>query len=252
MSKIHNTRIVGKVLLEFDHLESTNAYTRSLLQKRPIDEGTVVLARDQSKGRGQLGTTWQSKPGKNLTLSIVLKPQSLAISDQFRLNKIIALAVRETVLEYFPEKVMIKWPNDILIDDKKVAGILIQNILKGSHVNTVIAGIGLNVNQLDFGPSLPTATSLAQLLGREMNLPEVLQILLQKVDTYYRYLQLNPTYTDDEYHAHLYLRGIKSSFDTLEGSRFHGTICAVDSRGRLEVRVNDELKYFTLKEIKFA
>lgn len=252
MSKIHNTRIVGKVLLEFDHLESTNAYARSLLQQRPVAEGTVIIAKDQSKGRGQLGTTWQSTPGKNLTLSIVLKPQFLAISDQFRLNKVIALAVREAILEYIPEEVKIKWPNDLMINGKKVAGILIQNILKGSHVNTVIAGIGLNVNQLDFGRLLPTATSLAQLLGKEVNLDEVLQTLLEKVDTFYEFLQLNPTYIDDEYHVHLYLRGIKSLFDTQEGSRFHGTICAVDSRGRLEVRVEDELKYFTLKEIKFA
>lgn len=252
MSKIHNTRIVGKVLLEFDHLESTNAYARALLQQSPLEEGTVVLARDQSKGRGQLGTTWDSEPGKNLTLSIVLNPHFLAISDQFRLNKIVALSVREAIMEYIPDEVKIKWPNDILINEKKVAGILIQNILKGSTVHTVIAGIGLNVNQQDFGPSLLTATSLSQLLGNTLDLDEVLQTLLEKLDRYYELLELYPTRIDDVYHEHLYLRGIESMFFTPDSSRFIGTIRTVDAQGRLEVIVKNELKYFTLKEIKFA
>ncbi len=252
MSKIHNTRIVGKVLLEFDHLESTNAYARSLLRESPVKEGTVVLARDQSRGRGQLGTTWVSEPGKNLTLSIILKPQFLSISDQFRLNKIISLAVRKTIMVLCPENAMIKWPNDIMVRGKKVAGILIQNTLKGSQINTVIAGIGLNVNQQDFGPSLHTATSLSQILGRSIDLNKVLQTLLEQVDIYYLVLEMNPGLIDDEYHEHLYLRGIKSLFNKADGSQFFGSITAVDPQGRLEVLVDHESKYFTLKEIKFA
>ncbi|MBK9336717.1 MAG: biotin--[acetyl-CoA-carboxylase] ligase [Lewinellaceae bacterium] len=130
-----NTLFIGKVYHRFDALPSTNDYARELLAKSKPPEGTVLRAASQSAGRGQYGSRWLSAAGQNLTLSIILYPKWLQVAEQFRLSEAVALAVRDTVVAALPHAsgagVLIKWPNDVYLSDRKIAGILIQNALNG-------------------------------------------------------------------------------------------------------------------------
>lgn len=151
---LENTVFLGKELIHLDRVDSTNTYLKELLNsdKRP-NEGLLVFAEDQFAGKGQLGATWKSELGENIAVSILFSPTFLEPKQIFYFNKAIALAVRDCV-EYFmgkqPEqkiKVSIKWPNDILVGDRKVAGVLIENIFRANTIENSIVGIGINVNQ---------------------------------------------------------------------------------------------------------
>jgi BirA family biotin operon repressor/biotin-[acetyl-CoA-carboxylase] ligase len=138
-------------LIEKKSLESTNNYAKEILSKDFLPEGSMILTRIQKNGRGTGDNKWESEAGKNLTVSFVLYPLFLQIKDQFVLNMSISLAVYDFVKGYIPNnEVKIRWPNDIYIDDKKVAGLLIENSIQGSEFCQSIAGIGININQETF------------------------------------------------------------------------------------------------------
>lgn len=148
-------------------------------------EGTVIIADEQIEGRGQRSNLWLTEPKKNLTCSYILKPVFLAAKNQFSLSAAVALALYETVSEFLPENaVKIKWPNDILVDGKKIAGILIENSLRGSNLETSIVGIGLNVNQTNFPKGL-NATSLKSITKEELNIDDVLNALNSHLEKQY-------------------------------------------------------------------
>ena len=139
--------------------ESTNSFLHEQLMSEKLPEGSVVTADYQTKGRGQRGSSWQSEAGENLLMSIVVYPDFLKASEAFVLSKCIALATCDLLADY-SNQVRIKWPNDILIEGKKVAGILIENILRGADIYATIAGIGINFNQQVFEVGLNSATSV--------------------------------------------------------------------------------------------
>ena len=139
-------------------VESTNLYTNSLLSQNGIIPWTFVTADHQTKGRGQRGNGWFDEPGKNIALSLAFKPE-LKVDQQFRLSALAILAVTE-LLSAHGISTLFKWPNDILVDGKKIAGILIENQLKGQRIEWSVIGIGLNVNQLEFPSFNWAATSM--------------------------------------------------------------------------------------------
>src|SRR5690606_26474526 len=141
-------------------------YLKEALSKStPLPEGTVIMAVDQHDGRGQKGTLWQSEPGKNLTASLLLTPTFLDPKQQFVLTAAISLAITRWLASLTHVEVKIKWPNDIFIGDRKIGGILIENILKGKTWKSAVVGIGINVNQTSFPPEIQTrATSVKQIL----------------------------------------------------------------------------------------
>lgn len=151
--------------VELDYREET-ASTNDLARDPKYAAGSVVMAERQSAGRGQRGNRWESPAGLNLMFSVVLRPDFLEAENQFYISKIIALAVTDALVSSGAQP-RIKWPNDIYIGDRKAAGILIENDLTGPMISRSIAGIGMNVNQTKFDPSLPNPTSLALALGRE-------------------------------------------------------------------------------------
>ena len=126
-----NTLFIGKVFQHFASLESTNQYAVDLISKSKPIEGTVISTFNQTKGRGQIGSTWESAIGKNITLSVILYPSFLPIQKQFYLNQIVALAVKDLLQAYTSKVVQVKWPNDVYIHEHKTAGILIQNSVSG-------------------------------------------------------------------------------------------------------------------------
>ncbi len=172
MSKDHNSLIVGKVLLEFEKLDSTNEYALQLLGNNDVVEGTVIYTHHQQKGRGQMGTTWLSDAHANLTFSVILYPTFLSSNQQFYLNKAVTLACIQSLTGYFGEDVKIKWPNDIFVNARKIAGILIQNIIQGDHIKASIIGIGLNVNQTSW-PEDIQATSIQKQTNEEHAINEI-------------------------------------------------------------------------------
>ncbi len=247
-----NTLFVGKVLLFHHSVESTNATAQELLAKSNPTEGTAISAYQQTAGRGQIGSTWVSQAGKNLTLSVILYPRFLQPRRQFLLNQAVSLAVRDTVAAFVSEPVFVKWPNDIYINQQKTAGILIQNQLSGSTIQSCIVGVGLNVNQGSFPAHLPNPTAMILHTANSLDLEAVQQTLFSDLER--RYLQLrqqNLPQIQADYLKHLYRYGVLADYERADGSRFRGTISGLTENGRLQIDHAAGTEDFEVKSIKF-
>lgn len=186
MSHFH---FIGSKVIHLPRVDSTNNYARSFVRDKTAIEGTVIVAEEQTDGRGQRANLWLTEPKKNLTCSYILKPVFLAAKDQFMLSAIVALAVFDTVSHFLPKNdIRIKWPNDVLVEKKKIAGILIENTLRGSNLETSIVGIGVNVNQNSFQQGL-NATSISSMGKSDAELRLVLEMLSEKLEKHYLHLR---------------------------------------------------------------
>jgi BirA family transcriptional regulator, biotin operon repressor / biotin---[acetyl-CoA-carboxylase] ligase len=244
-----NTLFLGKHLVFVPECHSTNTLALQLSQKPSTAEGTVVITNNQTAGRGQRGNAWESAPGMNLTFSVILRPSFLPVQNQFYLTIAASLALHDYLSAETGKPIAIKWPNDILVHEKKICGILIENQVQGSRFIAAVSGIGLNVNQPHFCTN--TATSMAQVTGREESLETALHRLLEYLEA--RYLQLRRQDHEglkEEYLSRLYARNQPRQFSSDE-TTFEGAIRGVDENGRLVVETRDGLKYFGIKEIAF-
>lgn len=245
-----NTLFIGKKLVYVPECHSTNTLAQELSQHRSVIEGTVIITNNQYRGKGQRGNQWVSAPGKNLTLSLILKPSFLRADQQFRLNQVISLAISDYSKEKTEKVVKIKWPNDVLINERKVCGILIENSISGETIQNAIIGIGFNINQTEFEST--KATSLKLVEGHDFDLQTELQNLLQCVEI--RYLQLREgkiEMLETDYTSNLYRIGEQHKFKILNGE-LSGKIVGIDPRGRLMVETDAGEQHFDLKEISFA
>jgi len=179
---------VGHPLIRLQSVDSTNAYATRLLQKSKVNEGTVILAEYQTMGKGQVGNRWVSEAGSNLLFSLILRPDFLLAERQFYISMCVSSAIVDFLLP-FSNDVFTKWPNDILLNRKKVAGILIENSIMHKNLHTSVVGIGLNVNQSEFPPGVPNPTSLSLVTGRQFNLSASRKLLLKSLT-----LHLNKLY----------------------------------------------------------
>lgn len=198
-----NTLFVGHNLLKFSSLPSTNDCCWELLSDKSLPDGTVVWTPMQTQGKGQRGKSWLTEEGNSLPFSIVFKPK-VTVSEQFFLNKAVALGVCEG-FSSFGVSAEIKWPNDIYISHKKVAGILIENSLRGSLLQAVVVGVGVNINQDEFAEDLPNPISLKQAVQQTFDLEEVLGELCYYIEK--RYMQFKAGHfekIDADYHSMLY------------------------------------------------
>lgn len=251
MSQIENTLVVGKVLIQLNECNSTNRYVKELIAKSKPIEGTVVLAANQTDGKGQIGNTWISEPGKNLTFSIVLFPHFLQAQEQFLLSQICSLALVDAIEAATGLSIKIKWPNDLFCNNRKIAGILIENQLQGHNIQQAILGIGLNVNQLSFD-NLPQASSLQLELGHEIALEAILNAICQRLDRYY--LKLKSGKTDEVRKSYIEkLLGIHElrEFD-VNGVRMKGSVTGVSKEGLLEVVHSSVHQQYNFKEIAWV
>jgi BirA family biotin operon repressor/biotin-[acetyl-CoA-carboxylase] ligase len=248
-----STVFTGKVVREFESLASTNEFGHALIEKEKVVEGTVIRAAYQSGGKGYSGNSWESEAGKNLLVSIILKPVFLQPKRQFFLNQAISLAVAETVKEHvLAVDVKVKWPNDIFCDDRKVAGILIENSVQGNLILHSVVGIGLNVNQTVFSPVLKNVTSLRTETGNEFDLKTVLGILCEKIE--YRYLQLKNNHIEEiqkDYMRELY-RGEQECVFRSGGNRFNAKIAGLTAEGKLVLQLHDHHEVFGFKEVEMV
>ena len=154
--------------IKISSVDSTNDYALSLRSKKLFREGLVIVAEYQYKGRGQRTNIWESKFGKNLLLSFIFEPKIL-LSEQFVISKIVCLSVIDFLIS-FGIKATIKWPNDILFKNRKIAGVLIENIVSKGVITHSVIGIGVNINQLIFEKYKPNATSLSLELEKNVDI----------------------------------------------------------------------------------
>ncbi len=243
--------IVGSNVRHCEKVSSTNTVAAAMLRESPPAEGTVITASYQESGRGQPGNSWESEPGKNLLMSIILYPVMVRPADQFIISRMVSLAVFDLV-SGFTSRARIKWPNDIYVGDDKIAGILIENSIMGETLGSTIAGIGLNVNQMTFKSGAPNPISLSQVTGREHDLPTVTHDLITALDR--RYGMINPgetTNLEKEYQNALYRAGEWHRYSDDEGE-FEGMIESVRSDGMLAVRRRDgSVRLYAFREIDY-
>jgi len=247
-----NTFFIGKVLHEFESLGSTNQYAIKLLKESSPAEGTIILTHDQYAGKGQASNKWESAPHKNLTFTTILYPKFLPARKQFLLNQVIALSVFNTLQKYIDKGLSIKWPNDIYVFDKKIAGILIQNSLQGSTLQSAIIGIGLNVNQQQFISDAPNPTSIALETGNTLDLEMVLATFCQQLEQNYLQLKTNQIQQiKAHYLAHLFRFKETAFYRRPDGSIFKGQIKGVTEIGKLMIQTVHGVEEFAFKEVKY-
>ncbi len=235
-----------------DEVDSTNSFLIDFNQTNKQVEGTIVITNHQLKGKGQMGNNWLTQKGQNLTFSIVIYPQ-LNVRFSFYLNIISALSVNKTLkdLNLTPT---IKWPNDVLIQQNKIAGILVENVISSSIITQSVIGIGLNVNQQLFTDGL-NATSIKK-EGIFIDKNDVLNQIYQYFDFYYDLLlQSNFKLLLKLYYKELLWYKKIGHFIDLKLSRpFTGQIEGINNDGKLKVKdfSDQQIKLYNLKEVRFV
>jgi BirA family biotin operon repressor/biotin-[acetyl-CoA-carboxylase] ligase len=212
-------------------------------------DGTVIYTDYQSQGKGQRGNIWESEKTRNLLFSVILNVKFLEPADNFQLTQITSLAIHDFLSEYLRHGMKIKWPNDIVYADKKIAGILIENFIKQNRLEWTILGIGVNINQKQFRTT--GATSLSHVCGQEFDNEELLHLLLQHLEK--RYFQLKSLKLQKirkDYFDRLYWKDEIHVFQSEEGY-FNGSIEGVSKTGKLHVKLESGDRFFDMKEIKF-
>lgn len=252
MSYSHNCLFIGKVLIKKNELDSTNNYAKQLLSNSKPIEGTAILTDFQHDGRGQRDNIWQSNPGQNITISIIVYP-NIKAEQYFILNEIISIGIRDAISNFLPNsKVEIKWPNDIIVDQKKIAGILIENNISNSKIVSSVVGIGLNVNQLTFDDNIQ-ATSLHLILQKEIEITGVLDALFSSIEHAYMLGKKNENFVKSTYCQYLY--GFRRNINIMHIETdilLNGQIQNIHENGALEFLTSKGKQYlFNFKEIKF-
>ncbi len=240
---------IGEYSVFLEETNSTNDALKLLYGKEELPEGALVYTYFQSNGRGQQNAVWESERGKNLLLSVLLKPHFLPADEQIWLNLVFSLALRDAATALSGMEAKIKWPNDIYLEGKKVAGILIENSIQGMRLRYTIAGIGLNLNQEKF--SVDKAASLFNFSGNWVEPNLARQLFCEKLSHYYALLlgkQHNLLW--EKYHQYLLGKGEMARFEK-DGQQIEAEILGIDKRGRLHLLYNEEIKSFAHKEIIF-
>jgi BirA family biotin operon repressor/biotin-[acetyl-CoA-carboxylase] ligase len=240
-------------IIKLNAIDSTNSFLKELERKNAQENYTTIVTDSQTNGRGQMHTSWESEPFKNLTFSTLIHLKKLKTSHKSALNFAISLAVFDTLSQYEIPNLTIKWPNDILSGNQKICGILVESTISKDRIINAIAGIGLNVNQLEFSKHLK-AISMIHHLKKETDLGILLQVTVDNIKKYISFIEdqkldkLKALYLQ-----HLYKIGIPAAFTNLQEHVFMGIIKDVTNEGLLVLELEDEsLKEFDLKEISFA
>lgn len=236
----------------FESLDSTNLKLKELAKDGTLPELSVVVTKDQTAGRGQPGNYWESEAGKNLTFSVLIQPDFLQVQQQFCITQLVTLALMD-VLKPIYEKVAIKWPNDIYADHYKLAGILIENNLKGNSISDSIIGIGLNLNQTLFKSNAPNPVSLCQLTNQPHPPEEMLKAFLSAfISRYIDWMASgNNEALKEAYLQHLYRRSGWHWYADKTG-RFEACFADIKADGHLQLRTRtNEIRTYAFKEVSF-
>lgn len=233
--------------------DSTNNQMRQWLSSERVPAFSVIRADYQTAGRGQVGNRWESAPGQNLLMSIVLRPAQLDVHQQFYLSMAVSNAILQVLRPYVPN-VKVKWPNDIYVGDKKLAGILIENTLRGSLINDTIVGLGLNVNQREFVSDAPNPVSMANITGRETEPAALAEAIVVAMRQWMYYVN-GARWSDivEAYMCSLYrFDGQMHPFATANG-HFSARIIGIEPDGRLMLEdAGGIVSSYMFKEVEFV
>ncbi|UZO80557.1 biotin--[acetyl-CoA-carboxylase] ligase [Aquimarina sp. ERC-38] len=237
-------------IIKVDAIESTNLFLRNLYRSQVVHELTGVSARHQIAGRGQKGTTWQSDAGKNVTCSILVPKLELPVQDQFMISMVTSLLLLEILEAEQLPNLAVKWPNDILSDTFKIAGILIENVVIKNTITATIIGIGLNVNQNTFN-HLPKASSLHIITGQKYDPEQLFLAIADAFQTkFLAYLNDSFQHVKNMYENYLFKKDKAATFKKEENILFSGIIQGVNRAGQVEILTeNDAIERFDLKEV---
>jgi BirA family biotin operon repressor/biotin-[acetyl-CoA-carboxylase] ligase len=212
--------------------------------------GTVILAEKQTAGRGQRGNTWAAASEKQFTASFYVETAFLSANRFLYVNLAAALAVREAVQAFSSLVPFIKWPNDLLVNDKKMGGILIEAQWQGAQVSGAIIGIGINLVP-EIG--LPSSCSLSDFCETVPPVLTVAQEIAAQLAIQFEYLR-NRSWKElrDNYHRYLWKLGETMEVQTASGETLTGCITGIDTQGSLCFKCGEEVKAFGLREIRFT
>ena len=234
-------------VIKLDAIDSTNDYLRKLILEKKPTTPTVVVSQYQKKGKGQRGQVWTSQAGKNLMFSLYMPNFNLPTREVFSINKIVSVCLLHWLSSFQIPNICVKWPNDILSGDSKLAGILIESNVLKSTANTIIIGVGLNVNQVEF-QNLPNATSMQLLTGKNYDIDTLLLSLMTRLIEC-----LTPPLKNcnDDYHKYLYGLG-QSRLFLKDNKTYEGIIQSVNSEGKLVLETTAGMQVFDVKELQFV
>jgi len=241
-------------IVNLPSVPSTNKYLFEKITREEVSEGLVIVTKEQTAGKGLANNLWESEAGKNLTFSILLRPEFLEASRQFMITQIVSLSVLNVLKKYIATDLLkVKWPNDIYVSDKKIAGILVQNIVKGKDISHSVVGIGLNVNQREFLSDAPNPVSIIQLANKMLDLNVLLTEFLSELKSNYisckvvsEQMKLNETYLNN-----LYRFKQQHGFVDAAGY-FRGEIIGINSFGQLKIKDSSgKVRVYSYKEVEF-
>ena len=237
-------------LIKLDAIDSTNEFLKGLSNKQELENFTVVTAENQTKGKGQMGAVWASEVGKNLILSVLVKDFLSDICQIYDLNIIASLAVIDALEWYNIPNLSIKWPNDIMSDNKKIGGILIENSIKSDGTIVSIVGLGLNVNQTNF-ENLPKASSLSVICNLKFNKEDLLFSIIDNIERKVSVGKQNSDTFWTDYSNKLFKKGVPMPFSDQNNQNFMGIIQGITAIGKLEILLEDDsVAEFDIKEIQ--
>ena len=234
-------------IIKLNAIDSTNRYLADYVSNIPLKDYAVVMAQYQSAGQGQRGSNWQSEKGKNLIISILKKNIKTKVQYQFEINMRVSMAILITLKTFGIPNLSVKWPNDILSDNKKISGVLIQLLTKKQKINQAIIGIGVNVNQTHFN-NLPQASSMKSITGTAFDIEALTTELMAQLKHYFDVPNMDKLMS--EYESVLFRKNKPSSFVNPQGVSFLGTIQGVSKSGMLRVKSEKAIEEFDLKSIQ--
>lgn len=224
-------------IIELDSIDSTNNYAMGLIDADKAQHGLTITTMQQTAGKGQRGRQWVDTPGESLLMSIIVVP-TCTIDEQFAFNASVAVAVAEVLEEIYKKwQIRIKWPNDIIINDKKTGGILIENIIRGSSWSYSVIGLGLNILQLQFDDNLPYATSLKVASSIDFDIKALRNKIRDKILDYTSG-QIKPATLLQRYNELLYQKGNTQKF-TDGAHEWQAIIKSATEEGTLHVQLAD-------------
>lgn len=228
---------------------STNTYLKT--QAGTLPSGTVVYTHNQTAGRGQKGNSWEAEPGKNITMSMLIKHPAVKAIEQFYISEAVAVAIASVLNRYIPGHV-VKWPNDIYHNDRKACGILIEHTLAGGGIAFSILGAGININQTRFLSDAPNPVSLAQLTGKEYDVEAVMHEVSEEIERLAQFTPQSCEALHKQFLGMLYRHdGQEHTFALPDGTQFQAKIHTVLPDGTLQLATADgTITGYAFKEVK--
>ena len=237
---------IGLPFTELTEVDSTNIYAMNQVKTNMAGHGAAFLAQKQWAGKGQMGKVWEAESGQNILLSVVLDPKKLVFNgselEPSIVSMLIAVGCFNFFITYAGDETRIKWPNDIYWRDRKAAGILIENSFRGPIWQWSVAGMGVNINQTEFGTELQKAVSLKQMTGKTFQVPALAKELCSHIEAALQMVvDKGPDTLLALYNNALYKKGEQVQLD-IEGQKITATICRVLSNGHLEIETENGSK----------